>query len=42
MGKLKEIDHNEDIDVDGSIILKLIVKKFVESGWRGVERFGSG
>jgi len=39
VGKLKEIDYNEDIEVDGTMILKLIIKKFVGSGRRGLDRF---
>jgi len=31
--KLKRVDHMEDLDVDGEIILKLILKKWSGRTW---------
>ena len=38
VGKLKETDNIEDIDVNGTVMLKWIVKKSVGSARRGLDR----
>jgi hypothetical protein len=32
-GNLKEIEHLEDLDVDGSIVLKSVLKKSIGRAW---------
>jgi hypothetical protein len=41
-GNLKERDHLEDLDVDGRMILKLILKKSVSNVWAGLIWLGIG
>ena len=35
-GNMRERDHLEELGVDGMIILRLIIKKSVESSWNGL------